>query len=1189
MASLRFPLLGHVYRTAIPYAVALAGALLTVWLAREVELDDLARRDHRFQREAQEQAESITRPFTEHLSTLEIVQRMLHTVAPLDEATLTRILDPLSHGTGLRGFAWAPRVAAAEQAEFERRGKARWGRSFAITALDAQRRLGRAPPRERWFPVEFGTLSDPRRSVVGLDLESLPELRPLIEEAIEEGTPLSSGYIPAALEPFSDRKMVALLVPVYATERIPLHREERRKAIRGLLVATLDIVDLFDVALAFGHGELHVGLFDFSRPEQAVRRWPPTDVDDAPAEPPDFPKYSRVFELAGHLWNVRVEADAAWLAANTNNRAHYVAAAGLLLSLLAFFTLRRLLGRSALAERLERSHGDVLNRQRAAENRASMLAMVVEQSPAAIMIANLRGRIEYVNDMFVEMTGYARDEAIGKPATLLDASGESDGAYREMHEAILANRTWRGELPGRRRDGRIFWERAIVAPIRDPDGDTTHVMAIGEDITELRGLMARLQESENRFRGAMTVMAEGLAVLSRDGVCYFANRAAAAILRHPERGLQRLEARRLPVQFLDPEGDAMPSPLENGRLMAALCARRELRNRVVGLRFRDGAVRWLEVSTSPLRTDEGQPRMVATFSDITERRESEEKSRLAFEAIRHSGEGIVMTDADRRIISANPAFEAMTGYAAAEVIGKTSEILFANHQQEGFLDEMRRSLDSAGHWQGEVWSRRRNGEVYPEWLGISAVREADGRARYYVHIFSDMTERKAAQKRIEFLAHHDPLTELPNRLLLRDRMAQAMARASRTRTRAALMFLDLDRFKKINDSLGHPVGDALLKAIAERLKGCVRESDTISRQGGDEFIIVLGDVRDSEAVARVADKIHQLMGQPFAVGNHSLITSFSIGVALFPDDGEDFDALLQKADTAMYHAKEAGRNSHRFFTEQMNLQVVEHMTLETRLRHALDKGEFVLHYQPQLDLQERAIVGIEALVRWNSPENGLVPPAKFIPVAEESGLIVHIGAWVLREACRQAKAWQHAGLPPLVVAVNLSAIQFRRLDLVNTVIDALVLSDLDSQWLELELTESILLQDTEATLDTVRRLKALGLKLSVDDFGTGYSSLAYLKRFAVDKLKIDRSFVRDLLTDPDDAAIVRAIIQMAHSLKLKTIAEGVESEELCNLLSLFRCDEVQGYWLARPLPADELEAFVRGYVGGNHGEKQKNS
>jgi diguanylate cyclase (GGDEF)-like protein len=438
-----------------------------------------------------------------------------------------------------------------------------------------------------------------------------------------------------------------------------------------------------------------------------------------------------------------------------------------------------------------------------------------------------------------------------------------------------------------------------------------------------------------------------------------------------------------------------------------------------------------------------------------------------------------------------------------------------------------------------------------------------------------MSERKAAQERIEFLAHHDALTGLPNRLLLRDRVEQAQAQAVRLHSRVALLFLDLDRFKTINDSLGHPVGDALLKAVVDRLKGCVRESDTLSRQGGDEFVILLNDVRDSEAVARVADKIHQRMSEPIVLGSQSLNTSFSIGIALCPDDGEDFDSLLQKADTAMYHAKEAGRNGHRFFTEQMNRKVVEHMTLETQLRSALENREFVLHYQPQMDLHEGGIVGVEALIRWNSPENGLVSPARFIPVAEDSGVIVPIGAWVLGEACRQARAWQDAGLPPFVVAVNLSAVQFRRMDLVNTVINALVLSDLDSQWLELELTESILIQDAEATLDSVRRLKALGVKLSVDDFGTGYSSLAYLKRFAVDKLKIDQSFVRDLVTDPDDAAIVRAIIQMAHSLKLKTIAEGVESEDLSNLLRLFHCDEIQGYWLARPMPADELQAFVR--------------
>ena len=390
------------------------------------------------------------------------------------------------------------------------------------------------------------------------------------------------------------------------------------------------------------------------------------------------------------------------------------------------------------------------------------------------------------------------------------------------------------------------------------------------------------------------------------------------------------------------------------------------------------------------------------------------------------------------------------------------------------------------------------------------------------------------------------------------------------------MFLDLDRFKTINDSLGHPVGDKLLQAVVARLGTCVRESDTISRQGGDEFLIVLRDAGDSESVSRLADKIQQRMGEPFLIGQHALSTSFSIGISLFPDDGDDFDSLTQKADTAMYHAKHSGRNAHRFFTEQMNVQAVEHMHLETRLRRALERSEFVLHYQPQIDLASGAIVGVEALVRWQSPDHGLVAPAKFIPIAEETGLIVPLGKWVLGEACRQASAWQAAGLPPFSVAVNLSGVQFRRSDLLETVINSLVLADLDSQWLELELTESILIHDAEATLDTARRLKAIGVKLSVDDFGTGYSSLAYLKRFAVDKLKIARPFVRDLVSNADDAAIVRAIVQMAHALKLRAIAEGVEDAEVAAQLRLCQCDEIQGYWIARPMPADALAAFVLG-------------
>ncbi len=1164
----------------MPYAVALLGLLVTAWLAGEVVVSDRERLEQRFQREAHEQAEAIIRPFADQLAVFEVLQRVFHTVADIDEATFERILDPLSRSAGLRGFGWAPMVAAGDRDEFERLGKKRWGESFVISELDAG---GKMVPRERqgrYFPVLFHLPLEARRRVHGLDLYSLPKRPPLIERAIEEGTPQSSGMVPSTVSTNAEASVVLLYAPVYRVGRVPMLREERRKTIAGVLTAALEVGELLDVTMATTRSDLHVSLFDFEDPARAVRRWPAERAGTgSPVGEAAF-AFSRNFELADHVWTVRVEADRAWLAANASGRGKDVALVGLVLSILLFFSLRRLLGRSALADELESTHDTVVQQQREAEERARKLSMVVEQNPATILITDLQGRIEYVNDMFVRTSGYERNEAIGKLATLFGAEEEGRAAYREMHEAIIAGQAWRGELPSRRRDGSVCWERVLTAPVKNREGMITNYMAIKEDISELRGLMARLQESESRFRSAMAAMAEGLAVLSPEGVCFFANRAAENILGFPEDGLQRFNARQLSAQFLDTEQRPIPSPLEDAQLMLALCRERELREQVVGLRFADGALRWLEVSTSPLLAVDGQePRVVVTFSDITERRAAEEKARLAFEAIRHSGEGILVTDAQHRIISANPAFESVTGYSAAEAVGHTPAIFSSANQEDGFLDTLRQILENAGHWQGEVWNRRRNGEVYPEWLGVSAVREADGKPRYYVYIFSDMTERKAAQERIEFLAHHDPLTELPNRLLLRDRMAQAMAHATRMQSRVALMFLDLDRFKKINDSLGHPVGDALLKAVVERLKSCVRESDTISRQGGDEFVIVLNDVRDSDAVTRVADKIHQRMGHPFQIGEHSLITSFSMGVAIFPDDGDDFDVLMQKADTAMYHAKEAGRNSHRFFTEQMNLQVVEHMNLESQLRRALENGEFVLHYQPQLDLQERTIIGVEALVRWNSPDNGLVPPAKFIPVAEDSGLIVQIGAWVLREACRQARAWQDAGLPPFVMAVNLSAIQFKRLDLVNTVINALVLSDLESQWLELELTESILLQDAEATLDTVHRLKALGVKLSVDDFGTGYSSLAYLKRFAVDKLKIDQSFVRDLVTDPDDAAIVRAIIQMAHSLKLKTIAEGVETEELCNLLQLFRCDEIQGYWLARPMPAAELEDFVRDFGG----------
>ncbi|MGH8809509.1 MAG: putative bifunctional diguanylate cyclase/phosphodiesterase, partial [Noviherbaspirillum sp.] len=389
----------------------------------------------------------------------------------------------------------------------------------------------------------------------------------------------------------------------------------------------------------------------------------------------------------------------------------------------------------------------------------------------------------------------------------------------------------------------------------------------------------------------------------------------------------------------------------------------------------------------------------------------------------------------------------------------------------------------------------------------------------------DITQSKTSEARIEFLAFHDALTKLPNRRLAKDRMELAMAYADRLRAKAALLFIDLDKFKSINDSLGHLAGDALLKGVADRLRECVRETETVCRQSGDEFLVILSSARDTDAISTVAEKILEKMACPFSIEGHQLFTSLSIGAAVYPDDGDDFEVLVKAADTAMYHAKEAGRNTYRFYTEQMNVDATSHLKTRNDLRRALEHGEFVLHYQPQISIDSAETVGAEALIRWNHPELGLVSAEHIIPVAEDSGLIIPIGEWVLKEACRQAVAWHEQGLTDIVVAVNLSSMQFKRGDLEQTVMHALSESGLDPTYLELELTESILIQDSEHVLTTLQRLKALGVKLSIDDFGTGYSSLAYLKRFAVDKLKIDQSFISGLTSNAEDEAIVRAIIQ----------------------------------------------------------------
>jgi diguanylate cyclase (GGDEF)-like protein/PAS domain S-box-containing protein len=592
-------------------------------------------------------------------------------------------------------------------------------------------------------------------------------------------------------------------------------------------------------------------------------------------------------------------------------------------------------------------------------------------------------------------------------------------------------------------------------------------------------------------------------------------------------------------------------------------------------RRRDDSHFWTEVS---LRQGEinGTAQILVLIRDITERRQAEvamRESEMRYRSLfDNMPEGYAYCQMlyrdglpyDFIHINVNGAFEKVTGLKNA--VGKKITELIPDIKQTnaGMLEKVGRVAASGKPERFDV-------HVNSMWLALSVYSVKTG---YFVAILDNITARKSAEAQVSFLAHHDQLTSLPNRVLVRDRFEQEVAHAVRNQSKVALIFIDLDHFKNINDTLGHVVGDALLKVVATRLRQCVRESDTISRQGGDEFLIVLSDIRDTDAITSSTTKILERLALPFQIDHHELSTSASIGTAVYPEDGEDFDTLLKKADTAMYHAKEAGRNSCHFFDLQMNAHADEHLRMRNSLRLALEREEFVLHYQPQINLATGALIGAEALIRWNHPELGLVVPQKFIPLAEDSGLIVPIGEWVLREACRQAVIWQQTGLAELVMAVNLSAVQFKRSDLEKTIIAALDASGLPPRSLELELTESILIRDTENVLRTVQRLKLLGVKLSIDDFGTGYSSLAYLSRFPVDKVKIDQSFIRGLSNNSSDTAIVRAVIQMARSMGLKTIAEGVEEESMLTYLRAHHCDEAQGFYIGKPMPAVQFTSYM---------------
>lgn len=594
------------------------------------------------------------------------------------------------------------------------------------------------------------------------------------------------------------------------------------------------------------------------------------------------------------------------------------------------------------------------------------------------------------------------------------------------------------------------------------------------------------------------------------------------------------------------------------------------------VRWRAGSEQtWAVLSARRLRY-QGVDAVLTAFTPINHLKTMERRLELWAKVFEASSEGIVIVDTLHRVVSVNRAFCRSTQFAYPEVVGGSLGCIDDGHGAEAFLASLWPVVNTRGSWQGEVTVRRRDGATFPAWLMVSGVRDGkQAELSHYIATLIDISDRKRNEERIRFLAHHDVLTELPNRSLCIERLRVAIQHAEHSKGRVAVLFIDLDRFKNINDSLGHHVGDSLLRSVARRLLDSVRVGDTVSRLGGDEFVVVLNGVVDADEITTIVEqRLVPLIRQPHDIDGAELTVSCSVGIAIYPDDARDIDTLMRHADSAMYQAKAAGRNGAHFFTPELNERAHRRLQMESLLRHAMDRDELQLHYQPKVDAHSGRLVGVEALLRWNNPELGAVPPGRFIPIAEEAGLVVPIGAWVIEEACRQHARWRDTGVGEVPVAINVSALQLRDDGLVEILEAALERHAVPPGAVEIELTESTLMENVAAALGQLRAIKRLGVTLAIDDFGTGYSSLNYLNRFPIDRLKIDRSFVRDMLDDPTNLAITRAIIGLGHTLGLKVVAEGVETEREAQTLRTSGCDELQGYLTARPMPAGELAQWL---------------
>ncbi len=791
-------------------------------------------------------------------------------------------------------------------------------------------------------------------------------------------------------------------------------------------------------------------------------------------------------------------------------------------------------------------------------------ASVFAHCPDIMVIASLvDGQILEANNAFVEQTGLTAEEAIGKTPSQINVwavPGIGPGLLEQLQKGNIRNL----EIPFRRKNGQTFSGLMSAQPFEL--GPKPAVLVVVRDITPLKEAQRQLQLSEEKFAKAFHSSPDGLTISRMDdGGVLEVNEGFCRMSGYEESYCLGRSVFELGIWVDLNERNALINRLkQNGSVY-------DFRARVRGA---NGSIRLCELSSHPVLID-GEECLLTISRDVTERQQMQEKLHLAATVFESTAEGVLITDTRQRINAVNRAFSEITGYSENEAIGQTPRLLASGQHDSAFYAAMWHQLTAEGHWQGEICNRRKNGDLYPSWLTINAVRNKDHVITHFVAVFADISSLKHAQARLDYQAHHDPLTGLPNRTLFENRLQTALLHSEESGSLGAVLFLDLDRFKHINDSLGHPVGDLLLKGIAQRLKENLRDIDTVARLGGDEFIVLLpGLLQPSDAQA-IANKLLGCFDAPFQAGEHEFFISSSIGCSLFPNDGTDVATLVKNADAAMYRSKAKGRNRVESYTRDLTSQASERIALEQELRRALDRNELSLSFQPKTSLLTNTLVGAEALIRWSHPTFGEVPPEHFIPLAEENGMILQIGDWVIEQACLHMREWRKTHQPFGPLSVNLAGAQLRQPNLVSRIEQLLADNGLEPGCLQLEITENFIMSQTQEALAVLHKLKKLGVQLAIDDFGTGFSSLSYLKRLPLDILKIDQSFVRGLPEDTHDAAIVRAIIALGRSLQLTVIAEGVENSEQQQFLTSEGCEQIQGYIVSLPLDAEEFrERFL---------------